>query len=196
MNVSLQQNVRWKQIKRGYIQNWRLYIMLIPVIAYFILFHYLPMYGITLAFKQFDARLGIFSDEWVGLKHFTRFFTSYGSWDIIKNTLTLSLYGIVAGFPVPIVLSLLLNEIRCKKYKKFVQTVTYAPHFISTVVFVSMITAFLNPQSGIINLLRGQLGYDPVHYMQYASSFSSIYVLSGIWQGAGWGCIVYIAALS
>lgn len=190
------QRVRRKTLWQRVVVNWRLYLLLVPVLAYYILFHYLPMYGITLAFKQYDARLSIFGHDWVGLKYFRQFFSAYGTWDIIRNTLVLSIYGIVAGFPVPILLSLMLNEVRSKKYKKLVQTVTYAPHFISTVVFVSMITTFLNPDSGIINLLIRKLGGTPVHFMQYAQYFNTIYVLSGIWQEAGWGCIIYIAALS
>lgn len=183
---------RWQRM----LGNWRLYLLLLPVVAYFILFHYLPMYGLTLAFKEYDPRLSIFGNDWVGLKYFERFFTSYGTMDIILNTLALSVYGIVAGFPVPIVLSLMLNEVRSKRFKKIVQTVTYAPHFISTVVFVSMLLTFLNPTSGIINIIRGLFGLPSVHFMQYASYFNTIYVLSGIWQGAGWGCVIYIAALA
>lgn len=190
------QVMRKKSLWQRIIVNWRLYLLLIPVLAYFLLFHYLPMYGITLAFKQYDARLSIFGNDWVGLKYFRQFFNAYGTWNIIRNTLVLSIYGIVAGFPVPIILSLMLNEVRNKKYKQLVQTVTYAPHFISTVVFVSMITTFLNPSSGIINIIIQKLGGTPVHFMQYSEYFNTIYVLSGIWQEAGWGCIIYIAALS
>lgn len=187
---------RTRTLRQRIARNWRLYTLIFPVVVYFILFHYLPMYGVTLAFKEYDPRLNIFGNDWVGLKYFQRFFTTYGSWDIIKNTLVLSIYGILAGFPVPIVLSLMLNEVRNKRYKKLVQTVTYAPHFISTVVFVSMVTAFLNPSTGIINIIRELLGFQRVHFMQFADKFNSIYVLSGIWQEAGWGCIIYMAALS
>lgn len=190
------QAMRKKSLWQRIIVNWRLYLLLVPVLAYFLLFHYLPMYGITLAFKQYDARLSIFGNDWVGLKYFKQFFNAYGTWNIIKNTLVLSIYGIVAGFPVPIIMSLMLNEVRNKRFKKLVQTVTYAPHFISTVVFVSMITTFLNPSSGIINILIQRLGGTPVHFMQYSEYFNTIYVLSGVWQEAGWGCIIYIAALS
>lgn len=190
------QAMRKKTLWQRIIVNWRLYLLLVPVLAYFLLFHYLPMYGITLAFKQYDARLSIFGNDWVGLKYFKQFFNAYGTWNIIKNTLVLSIYGIVAGFPVPIIMSLMLNEVRNKRFKKLVQTVTYAPHFISTVVFVSMITTFLNPSSGIINILIQRLGGTPVHFMQYSEYFNTIYVLSGVWQEAGWGCIIYIAALS
>lgn len=190
------QAMRKKSLWQRIVVNWRLYLLLVPVLAYFLLFHYLPMYGITLAFKQYDARLSIFGNDWVGLKYFKQFFNAYGTWNIIKNTLVLSIYGIVAGFPVPIIMSLMLNEVRNKRFKKLVQTVTYAPHFISTVVFVSMITTFLNPSSGIINILIQRLGGTPVHFMQYSEYFNTIYVLSGVWQEAGWGCIIYIAALS
>ena len=190
------QAMRKKSLWQRIVVNWRLYLLLVPVLAYFLLFHYLPMYGITLAFKQYDARLSIFGNDWVGLKYFKQFFNAYGTWNIIKNTLVLSIYGIVAGFPVPIIMSLMLNEVRNKRFKKLVQTVTYAPHFISTVVFVSMITTFLNPSSGIINILIQRLGGTPVHFMQYSEYFNTIYVLSGVWQEAGWGFIIYIAALS
>lgn len=190
------QNIRRNRLWKRISVNWRLYLLLIPVLMYYILFHYLPMYGVTLAFKQYDARLSIFGNDWVGLKYFKQFFSAYGTRDIITNTLVLSIYGIVAGFPVPIILSLMLNEVRNHKYKKLVQTVTYAPHFISTVVFVSMITTFLNPDSGIINIMIAKLGGTPVHFMQYSEYFNTIYVVSGIWQEAGWGCIIYIAALS
>ena len=192
----LMQAMRKKSLWQRIVVNWRLYLLLVPVLAYFLLFHYLPMYGITLAFKQYDARLSIFGNDWVGLKYFKQFFNAYGTWNIIKNTLVLSIYGIVAGFPVPIIMSLMLNEVRNKRFKKLVQTVTYAPHFISTVVFVSMITTFLNPSSGIINILIQRLGGTPVHFMQYSEYFNTIYVLSGVWQEAGWGFIIYIAALS
>lgn len=185
-----------KSLAKRILSDWRLYLMLVPVFVYYILFHYLPMYGITLAFKEYDARLSIFGNNWVGLKYFRQFFGTYGTWNIIKKTLVLSIYGIVAGFPVPIVLSLMLNEVRNKRYKKLVQTVTYAPHFISTVVFVSMLTTFLNPSSGIINIIIQKLGGTPIHFMQYSEYFNTIYVVSGIWQEAGWGCIIYIAALS
>ena len=185
-----------KKFFKCLIRDYELYILIIPVFAYFIIFHYLPMIGIQLAFKEFDPRTGIFGSEWVGLKYFQRFINSYDFSRIIKNTLGISLYSLAVGFPAPIVLALMLNEVVNKPFRKIVQTVTYAPHFISTVVFVGMLITFLSPSSGIINILLQKIGLAPIHFMQNPDYFKTIYVFSGIWQGAGCGSIIYIAALS
>lgn len=185
-----------RSLKRRILKNWRLYLLLVPVMAYFVIFKYFPMYGLTLAFKEYDPRNPFFGGEFVGWKYFLRFFNTYGSWKIITNTLILSIYGILAGFPVPIILSLLLNEVKNVRFKKFIQTVTCAPHFISTVVFVSMLLMFLNPNTGIINIIRVKLGLPSIYFMSLPAYFRTIYVVSGIWKNAGWGCIVYMAALS
>lgn len=185
-----------KNTARKIFKNYQLYLLLLPVLAYYVIFCYIPMYGITLAFKEFDPIKGIFGNQWVGLKYFERFFRSYDCWRVIKNTLQISIYSLIAGFPVPIVLSLMLNEVRHKWFEKAVQTITYAPHFISTVVFVGMLVTFLNPSSGIINVLLQKIGMEPIHFMQDPKYFNSIYVFSGIWQEAGWGCIIYMAVLS
>lgn len=181
-----------KQIKK----RWQLYVMITPVVLYFIIFDYWPMYGIQLAFKNFVAVKGIMGSPWVGLRHFSRFFNSYHFWNLIKNTVGVSLYSLIVGFPVPIILALMMNEVRNKRFKKSVQTITYAPHFLSTVVLVSMIIAFLSPSSGIINHIIKFFGGKPISFMTEPGWFKTVYVFSGVWQGAGWGSIIYMAALA
>lgn len=176
-------------------QNYELYLFLVPAVVYFIVFKYVPMYGVQIAFKKFIPTLGIWGSEWVGFEHFERFFNSYFVWDLIKNTIGISVYSIVIGFPIPIIFALLLHEVKNKHYKKFVQTITYAPHFISTIVIVGMILAFLSPSSGIVNNVIKLFGGDPIPFMQKESMFKSIYVISDVWQHMGWSSIIYLAAL-
>ena len=178
------------------IKNYELYIFLIPTLVYFTIFAYGPMYGLQIAFKDFNGSLGFAGSPWVGFKHFKNFFDSYFFWVLIRNTVLLSLYSLVAGFPLPIILAIMLNEVRNLKIKKFVQTVTYMPHFISTVVLVGMLLILLSPSTGIINYLLASLGLEPVYFMSRAGLFRHIYVWSGIWQHLGWSSIIYLAALS
>lgn len=177
-------------------RHWQLYFMVLPALVYIILFAYKPMYGILIAFKDFSMKKGILGSDWVGLANFQRVFSSYWFPITLKNTLTISILSLLLGFPVSIIIALLANELKSQKVKKVFQTVIYAPHFISTVVMCGMITMFLNPNTGIINLLITALGGDAVYFMQKAEYFPWVYVLSGIWQGAGWGAIIYFAALS
>lgn len=179
-----------------YLRNWQLYVLLIPVIAYFVIFEYTPMYGVQIAFKDFIAKKGIWGSPWVGFKHFQRFFDSYFFWTLLKNTLGISLYQLVVGFPVPILLALMINEVRQSKFRKFIQTVTYAPHFLSTVVMVGMIVIFLNPNTGLVNHFLELFGLKPISFMTEAGWFKTIYVFSGVWQQMGWSSIIYLAALS
>jgi putative aldouronate transport system permease protein len=165
------------------------------MLAYFIIFHYVPMYGVQIAFKNYMATLGIWGSPWVGFDHFERFFNSYYFARIIKNTLLINVYQL-ALFPVSIIVALALNEARNPRFKKFVQTVTYAPHFISVVVMVGMISAFLNPATGIVNKLIMVLGGETIPFMVKPEWFQTIYVLSGEWQTLGWGAIIYLAALT
>jgi putative aldouronate transport system permease protein len=183
---------RLKSIRR----NWDMYLLILPVVAYFIIFHYLPMYGVQIAFKDFLAVKGIGGSPWVGLKHFERFFNSFYAWRLIRNTVGLSLYQLVVAFPIPIILALLINEVRHNRFKRVVQTVTYAPHFLSTVVMVGIILVFLSPKNGMINLVIVALGGDPVYFMSESGWFKTIYVLSEVWQNAGWASIIYLAALA
>lgn len=177
-------------------RHWQLYLLIAPVLLYFIVFHYWPMYGVQIAFKNFIATKGIWASPWVGLKHFERFFDSYYFWRLIRNTLGISLYELAVGFPIPILLALMVNEVRHRSFKRFVQTVTYAPHFLSTVVIVGMLMMFLSPTNGIVNIIIRALGGESVFFMTKPEWFKSIYVLSGVWQQMGWSSIIYLAALA
>ncbi|MFD0716602.1 ABC transporter permease [Paenibacillus sp. GCM10027626] len=177
-------------------KHWQMYLLLAPVIVYFVVFHYVPMYGVQIAFKDFIATKGITGSPWVGLKHFERFYQSYYFWRLIKNTLGIGLYQLLVGFPVPIVLALMINELRVKRFKKVVQTVTYAPHFLSTVVMIGILVIFLSPDTGIVNHLIRAAGGEPIAFLTEPSWFKSLYVFSGIWQQMGWSSIIYLAALS
>jgi putative aldouronate transport system permease protein len=176
--------------------NYELYLFILPALLYFLVFHYLPMYGVQIAFKDFNPVKGIWGSPWVGFEHFTRFFQSFHFWTLIRNTLGISLYSLAVGFPIPILLALMLNEVRSSAFRRFVQTVTYAPHFISVVVMVGIILTFLKPPNGLVNQFLRILGGQPVSFITKEYLFKSIYVLSGVWQSAGWGTIIYLAALS
>lgn len=177
-------------------RNWQLYLFLLPAVAVFLVFNYYPMYGVQIAFRDFRANLGITGSPWVGLKHFERFVSTSSFSLLLTNTLRISLMTLFLGFPIPILFALLVNEIRFPKYRKLIQTVSYAPHFISTVVMVSMLIIFLDKDYGIVNKAIGWFGLGPYDFMTKGSWFASIYVLSNIWQNMGWDAILYIAALS
>lgn len=177
-------------------KDFDLYLFILPAVIGIFIFRYIPMYGVQIAFRDFMPTRGIWGSPWVGLAQFTRFFESPDFWKIISNTLGLSLFQLVAGFPVPIVIALSLNQMRNASIKRGVQTLIYAPHFISTVVLVGMIFAFTSPSTGIINYIVSLFGGEPALFMADPKYFRPIYVLSGIWQDAGWGTIIYIAALS
>ena len=177
-------------------KNWILYLMILPVLIYFIVFAYTPMSGVILAFKDFKVKLGIFGSPWVGLKYFERFFGSFNFGMLLKNTIGISVYSILVGFPIPIIFALMLNYLKNKYLKKTVQMVSYAPYFISTVVMCGMITIFLNPDTGIFNVVRGFFGLESVDFLGKPELFKSIYVWTGVWQGMGWSSIIYISALS
>jgi len=177
-------------------KHWLFYLMLLPALLDVIVFRYIPMYGVQIAFRQYKPKLGIWGSEWVGLKYFYQFASSPLFWQIMRNTLLLSLSNLVFSFPAPIFLALLLNEVKNARAKKFVQMVTYMPHFISTVAVVGLVNLMLDRNTGILNLARTALGFDAVNYMATSGAFRPIYVLSDIWQHTGWGAIIYIAALS
>lgn len=181
---------------RRILNNYELYLFILPTVIYFLIFHYAPIYGVQLAFKDFVATKGIWGSPWVGFKHFEMFFSSHYFWEIIGNTIGISLYALIAGFPIPIIFALMLNEISSKRYKKLVQTVAYAPHFISTVVMVGMLYIFLHPVYGIVNTLIKFLGFEPVDFINKPEYFKSLYVWSGIWQSTGWNSVIYFAVLS
>ncbi|GIP11521.1 sugar ABC transporter permease [Paenibacillus macerans] len=182
----------WVQVKR----NYELYLFLLPILLVYLVFKYYPMYGVQIAFKDFSPSQGIWGSEWVGFKHFIDFFDSYNFWTIISNTLTLSFLSLVFGFPAPVIIAILLNQMLGKRYKKFIQTVIYAPHFISTVVLVGMLNVFLSPNSGIVNHLITLFGGEPILFMANEGWFRPLYILSGIWQETGFSTIIYLAALA
>jgi len=183
-------------IPRSIRKNWDLYLLILPVVIYFVLLKYLPMYGIQIAFKDFSPMKGIWSSPWVGFKHFIRFFNNYQFEALIKNTLGISIFSLIFAFPIPIIFALFLNEIKSKYFKKSVQFITFAPHFLSTVVVVGMVISFLSPNSGIINNIIVAFGGEPIYFMTEPSMFKGIYITSGIWQNLGFDAVIYIAALS
>ncbi len=185
-----------RTVRRSFIKYWDLYLILIPVLVYFILFKFLPMYGLQIAFRDYKPRRGFWGSDWVGLKHFIRFFSTYTCWQIIGNTLILSLLTLLFTFPLPILLALILNEMRDGPYKKITQTVTYAPHFLSTVVVVGMIIAFCSPSTGIVNTIIKLFGVEPIYFMAKAEWFRPLYVISEVWTNTGWDSIIFLSALS
>lgn len=176
--------------------NKYIYIMLLPVVAYYILFYYVPMYGLQIAFKDYTAGLGFQHSPWVGFKHFHDFFTSYYFWRILRNTLLISFYDLLFSFPASIILALLLNELRSSLVKRTVQTITYMPHFISIVVIAGMLKDFMATDGLINTLLHNWFGTTPIPFFQEKGLFRTIYVSSNIWQNIGWGSIIYLSAMS
>ena len=169
--------------------------MALPVVAWYILFHYVPLYGIIISFKNFSPAKGILGSSWVGMKHFVEFFSGYYAFRVIRNTLLINIYQLIFGFPAPIILALLLNEIRNNFFKRTIQTVTYLPHFISMVVICGMIIDF-TAKDGLVNIIAGFFGAKNTNYLLLPEYFRLIYVSTGIWQGVGWGSIIYLAALT
>ena len=177
-------------------KNKEYYLMLLPALIYVIIFCYGPLYGVQIAFRNFRGSLGILKSPWVGFQHFIDFFTSFNFWELVSNTLILSLYTLVITFPIPIIIALILNEVRSNKLKRFSQTVLYAPHFISTVVLVGMIGAMFAKDTGIVNTFLEAIGLERYYFLGEPEAFRHLYVWSGVWQNAGWSAIIYIAALS
>ena len=184
----------WKQINR----NWGLYLLLLPSLVLLILFAYKPMYGVVIAFKNYKNSLGILGSPWAEplFKNFQRFFNSYQCEATIRNTLRLSLYSLAVGFPIPIILALMINQITAMRFRRTFQTILYLPHFISTVVMVGLLLIWLSPSSGLVGAFYRLLGKDAPNVMTSASGFPSIYVWSDVWQHSGWDSIVFLAALS
>ncbi|MGG1516464.1 ABC transporter permease subunit [Paenibacillus oryzisoli] len=176
-------------------QSGHLYLMVLPGVIGFLLFHYVPMYGIIIAFKQYDLILGFDGSPWVGFKHFQSFFADPYAVRVVKNTLLLGLYSLLFGFWPPILLALLLNELTSNRLKKFFQSVSYLPHFIAMVVVVGMMMEMLGA-NGPVNLLLGSFGLEPIAFFNESSYFRTLFIGSGIWQGIGWGSILYLAALT
>ncbi len=185
----------WQTLKKDIIRNKYAYLMILPVIAYYLIFQYGPMYGVIIAFKDYSPKLGILGSRWVGLQNFEMFINSYYFVRILRNTLLISFYSLLFSFPIPIIFALLLNELQSDKFKRTVQTITYLPHFIAIVVIVSMLRDFL-ASDGVINDMVAALGGDRVSFLQFPEYFRTIYISSGIWQSTGWNSIIYLSALS
>jgi multiple sugar transport system permease protein/putative aldouronate transport system permease protein len=182
----------WRQIRHG----WQLYVMLLLPVVYILVFHYWPMYGVQIAFKNYNVVGGISGSPWVGLTHFERFIDSYLFWPVIRNTIVLHSYELIATFPLPIILALALNQVRLQWFKRSVQLITYAPHFISTVVVVGMLFVLLDPRTGLLNNLLGLVGVGPLDLLSNPEYFRHVYVWSGAWQNLGFAAIIYLAALA
>lgn len=181
---------------RGIKKSIPLYLLLLPSALLLFCFAYIPMYGLVLAFKNYSPALGILNSPWVGMKNFDRYFHSYQFVLTLKNTLTLSIYGIIVGFPLPIILALMCNQIRNQRFKKVFQVTTYLPHFISTMVMCGLILIFLSPSSGLIANTFRLFGIEIPNLMASTSAFKHIYVWSDVWQHLGWDSIIFLAALS
>ena len=184
-----------KEYKIDFVRNKYIYLMLLPVVTYFIIFQYVPLVGAQIAFRDFSPMLGFFKSPWVGFNWFNEFFSSYYFVRLIRNTFLINVYDIIFGFPAPIILALLLNEIRINYIKRVIQTVTYLPHFISIIVICGMIVDFFS-RRGIVNSLIGHLGIAPIPFMVLPEWFRPIFVGSNIWTQVGWGSIIYLAALT
>lgn len=187
-----------KRFKKDMKRYWMAYLMVLPVIAYYIIFRYKPLYGLLIAFKDYRPTIGVWESPWTdcfGLRHFIDFFDSYYFGRLLRNTLTISLSGLFFSFPMPIILALLLNEIKNQKFKKITQTVSYLPHFISLVVTCSLIRTFVS-STGIITQFLGLFGFPEESLLSHPEYFVAIYVISNIWTGTGWGAIIYLSALS
>ena len=182
----------WRRVKRKRV----LYLMLLPGMLLLLIFHYIPMWGVLIAFKDYRVLKGILASDWVGLKHFRAFFGGRMFSSVVLNTLILNCYSLIFAFPLPLVFALMLNEVRVDWFKKGVQTITYMPHFISTVVIVGMMKELLSPTNGIVNQILMRMGHEPIYFFGKAGYFRSRYLLSGAWAGTGWGSIVYLAAIT
>lgn len=202
VNTAVKQQI--KPIKRNKllsrIKQYKLYyVLILPGLLYFLLFHYIPMFGIIIAFKDvspFEGVAGIFTSDWVGLQNFERFFNSYYFWNVLGNTLIISFYKLLFGFPAPIILALLLNEVRHALFKKSIQTISYLPHFISMVVLAGLVTTMFSVEGGLINSVIAFFGGEPIQFLGDAQYFRSVLVISDVWKTVGWGSILYLAAMS
>ena len=194
--ISNSRELKSKIFIKNIVKNWQIYILLLPAIIYIFMFCYMPMYGVQIAFKDFLASKGIFRSPWIGLRNFMDFFQSYFWKRLIANTFLLNFSSLFFGFPIPIILALMLNKIRAKKFKSTIQTIIYIPNFISTVVLVGMLYLFLSPVNGIVNKMIQSLGGNAIYFMNEPGWFRPVYVISGIWQTAGWGTILYLGALT
>lgn len=185
-----------EEARKSVRKHWQLYLIIIPPLLFFAIFKYYPMLNAVLAFKDYNVTLGIWGSPWVGFRNFQLFFDNPMFWPLVRNTIIISGYLLLAGFPVPILLALMLNEVRSGRFKRLVQLVTFAPYFISTVVMVSIIMLFLAPRLGFVNVALDYFGMESINFLGEAGMFRSIYVWSDIWQTAGYSAVIYLAALA
>ncbi|WP_127588319.1 ABC transporter permease [Paenibacillus koleovorans] len=191
--VRTKRSLAWRKFKEGKY----LLLLFLPAFLFYAIFEYGPMFGILIAFKDYNVFQGVWASDWVGLKYFKIFIFENPDFTVLlKNTVLIGLYSLIWGFPAPIILALLLNELRSVVFKRFVQTVSYLPHFVSNVVIASMVLLFLSPDNGLLNQIIGYFGVEPIYFMAKSELFRTVYVASGIWQGVGWGTIIYLAALT
>ena len=186
----------WAEARKKMMKHWQLHLLVIPPLLFFLIFKYYPMLNAVLAFKNYNVIKGIWGSPWVGFKNFNLFFENPMFWTLLKNTILLSGFLLVVGFPIPILLALMINEIRGGRFKRFVQLISFAPYFISTVVMVSIIMMFLAPRLGFANIALNYFGLDSINFLGEPSMFRSIYVTSDIWQTAGYSAVIYLAALA
>lgn len=192
------EKVKTKPSKSLRLRMWKsryYYLMLLPAVAYVLIFCYAPLGGLQIAFKNYKVSLGMWGSKWIGFRNFTDFFTSYSFPQLMENTFVLSFYQLLIGFPIPIIIALILNELK-GKFKKTTQTILYAPHFISTVVLIGVMTTMFSPSQGVVNTLLEAIGMERTYFMGEPQYFRHLYVWSGVWQGMGWSAIVYLAALA
>lgn len=184
-----------RRLKLDLQRNYQAYLMVLPSIVLIFFFCYIPMYGVLMAFENYRPQLGVLGSEWVGLYHFKDFFTSPHSLNVLRNTVVISVYSLLVGFPFPIILALLLNEVRCQAYKRTVQTISYMPYFISNVVICGMLKSFL-AYDGLFNQIGAVFGMTPKSFLSNPALFPSVIVFSDLWQSIGWNSIIYMAALA
>ena len=195
VNAALMKQSRLNIVKKDFRLNWSLYLLVLPVLAFYIIFCYKPMYGIIIAFENYSPAMGFAKSPWVGLTHFKNFFGSYFFWRLIRNTLVISFANLIFAFPSSIILALMMNEVRCLALKKSIQTITYMPHFVSMVVVCGLIVQFTK-DTGFINDIIAFFGGERVSLLTKPEWFVPIYTVSGIWQGVGWGSIIYMSAIA
>lgn len=187
---------RLRKFGRDVLRDRQLYLFLLPAVLLIFFFNYMPIYGLQIAFRDFKPSRGIWESNWVGMKWFLRFFKSPNMWVYVRNTLSLSVLGVLIAFPLKIFLALVLNEIRVSKYKKFVQTVTYAPYFISVTVLISMVNLMLQKETGVLTQMFEGVGLPAGNWLTSTKAFPWVYVISGMWQQTGWGAVIFLAALA
>jgi putative aldouronate transport system permease protein len=183
-------------LKKSLVNNYDLYLMFLPVLVWYIIFCYVPMYGVQIAFRNYNPAAGIMKSPWVGFRHFIRFFNGNYFVRILRNTTGISFYSILIGIPAPIILAVLFCELKSKRFKAIAQTISYAPNFLSTVVVATLILTFFNPRGGMINYLRNFFGRETLNFIARPAYFWHLYVWTGIWQGIGFGSVFYVAAIS